>query len=245
MCRKAKSDYYNEICNEIESLDKTHNPKLYQRVKQLRPRKLRPAEGVKIKHGQVLFDEKDILERSVQYIGELYSEKRPDICTDTNSILNTVNISEMEVREAITKLAKGKSTGVDEISAECFQDMGNKGIEVMTWIINTCYNTGFHPEDFLKSVFIQVPKVKYTKECTEHITIRLISHAAKILLQNPYKPHTRCEAENYELYMFMGIPVHAGKNLCKSVDSLVRLYLHERKLPNKAISLITKMSLIK
>jgi len=61
MCRKAKNDYYNEIFNEIESLDKTHNPKLYQTVKQLRLRKLRSAEGVKNKDGKVLFDEKDIV----------------------------------------------------------------------------------------------------------------------------------------------------------------------------------------
>ena len=32
MCRKAKNDYYNKICNEIELLDRTHNPKMYQKV---------------------------------------------------------------------------------------------------------------------------------------------------------------------------------------------------------------------
>ena len=63
MCRKAKNEYYNEICNEIESLDKEHNPKMFQNVKHLRPRKLQSAEGVKNKDGKVLFDEKDILER--------------------------------------------------------------------------------------------------------------------------------------------------------------------------------------
>lgn len=32
-CRKAKSQYYSKICNEIESLDKSHNPKMYEKVK--------------------------------------------------------------------------------------------------------------------------------------------------------------------------------------------------------------------
>ena len=103
---------------------------------------------MKNKDGNVLFEEKDILERWVEYIGELYSDDRPDICTDTNIIYNTVNISEMEVREIISKLPKGKSTGIDEIPAEFLQGMGIKGIEMMTWIINKCYNTGFQPEDF-------------------------------------------------------------------------------------------------
>ena len=63
MCRKAKSQYYNKICNEIESLDKSHNPKMYEIVKQLRPKKLRSEQGVENKDGKLLLDEKDILER--------------------------------------------------------------------------------------------------------------------------------------------------------------------------------------
>ena len=130
----------------------------------------------------MLFDEKDILERWVEYIGELYSDERPDICTNTNSIHNTVNISGMEVRETITKPPKGKSMGIDKIPAEFLQNIVNKGIEVVTWIINKYYNTGLQPEDCLRSIFIQLPKVKNAKDCAEHRTISLISHAAKILL---------------------------------------------------------------
>ena len=46
------------------------------------------------------------LERSVEYIGELYSDERPDMCTNTNSIYNTVNISEL--KETIAKLPKSR-----------------------------------------------------------------------------------------------------------------------------------------
>ena len=49
---------------------------------------------------------------------------------------NTVSISEMKVRVAITKLLKRKSTGIDKMPAEFLQNMGKKGIEMMTWIIN-------------------------------------------------------------------------------------------------------------
>ena len=49
ICGKAKNYYYNDIYKEIESLDKICNPKMYQKVKQLRPRKLRSEEGVKNK----------------------------------------------------------------------------------------------------------------------------------------------------------------------------------------------------
>ena len=87
---------------------------------------------------------------------------------------NTVNISEIEVRETITKLPKGNSTGIDEIPTDFLQNMGNKGIAVMTWIINKSYNTGLQPDDFLKSIFIQLPEVKNTKDCADNGTISLI-----------------------------------------------------------------------
>ena len=154
MCRKAKSQYYNKICNEIESLDKSHNPKMYGIVKQLRPKKLRSEKGVKNKDGKLLLDDKDILERWAECIEEmslaseyssseeLYSDERPNIHIETNSIHNTVNISEMEIRQTIVNLPKGKSTGIDEIPAEFLQNMGDKGIEMITLIVNKCYNTG-------------------------------------------------------------------------------------------------------
>ena len=62
----------------------------------------------------------------------------------------------------INKLPNGKSTGIDEIPAEVLQNMVRKGIEMMTWIINKCYNTGFQPVDFLESIFTQLSKVKNT-----------------------------------------------------------------------------------
>ena len=83
----------------------------------------------------MLFGKKDIMERWAEYIEEPYSDDRPDILTDTNSIHNTVKSSEMEVRVTIIKLPKGnlldkgKSTGIDEIPAEFLQSMGNNEIE--------------------------------------------------------------------------------------------------------------------
>ena len=35
MCRKAKTDHYNQKCAEIEDLEKAHNPLMYQKIKEL------------------------------------------------------------------------------------------------------------------------------------------------------------------------------------------------------------------
>ena len=52
----------------------------------------------------------------------------------------------------------------------------------MTSIINKVYDLGKIPQDWVNSIFIPIPKVNKATECSDHRTISLISHAAKILL---------------------------------------------------------------
>ena len=93
-----------------------------------------------------------------------------------------VHIDSEEVKSIITSLPKKKVTGVDEIPAEQSQYMGINCINLMTKIINNCYNTGELPEDFLSTTFITIPKVSGTQNCNEYRTISLLLHASKVLL---------------------------------------------------------------
>ena len=94
-----------------------------------------------------------------------------------------VHIDSDEVKSIIASLPKKKATGADAIPTELLQYMGNDGINLMTKIINNCYNTGELPEDFLSTTFITIPKVSGTQNCNEHQTISLSSHGSKVLLQ--------------------------------------------------------------
>src|SRR5437899_5367339 len=60
--------------------------------------------------------------------------------------------------------------------------MGEKGIQIMTRLINKIYKSGYIPEDFRESIFVPIPKVSKAQECGDFRTIALISHASKILL---------------------------------------------------------------
>ena len=97
--------------------------------------------------------------------------------------LKIYHIDIEEVKSIIASLPKKKATGADEIPAEQSQYMGINCINLMTKIINNCYNTGELPEDFLSTTFITIPKVSVTQNCNKHRTISLISHASKVLLQ--------------------------------------------------------------
>ena len=91
-------------------------------------------------------------------------------------------ISSDEIETVIKDLPKGKACGDDNISVELLQGMGEKGLEVMTSLINKIYKSGYIPEDFRKSIFVPFPKISITQECNDFRTIALISHASKILL---------------------------------------------------------------
>lgn len=88
----------------------------------------------------------------------------------------------MEVKDVIQKLTRNKATGADNIPAEFLQTLGDKGIKVMTRLMNNIYKSGNIPDDFLQTVFITLPKVNQAQDCCDFRTISLISHASKVLL---------------------------------------------------------------
>src|SRR6267154_48535 len=90
--------------------------------------------------------------------------------------------SSEEIVAVIKDFPKGKACSNDNISAELLQSMGEKGIEIMTSLINKIYKSGYIPEDFRKSIFIPIPKVSKAQECSGFGAIALVSHASKVLL---------------------------------------------------------------
>ena len=60
----------------------------------------------------------------------------------------------MEVKDVIQKLTRNKATGADNIPAEFLQTLGDKGIRVMTRLMNNMYKSGNIPDDFLQTGFI-------------------------------------------------------------------------------------------
>ena len=60
--------------------------------------------------------------------------------------------------------------------------MGEKGIEIMTSLINKIFRSVYIPDDFRNSIFVPFSKVSRAQECNDFRTIALISHASKVLL---------------------------------------------------------------
>src|SRR6267154_285661 len=93
------------------------------------------------------------MERWAEYVEDLYKDENRGEA-DMGDLVNEVyTISSEEIVAVIKDLPKRKACRNDNISAELLQSMGEKGIEIMTSLINKIYKSGYVPE-VLEKVYL-------------------------------------------------------------------------------------------
>ena len=75
-----------------------------------------------------------------------------------------------------------KASGGDGIPVEPFQILKDDAVEVLHSIRQQIWKTQQWPQDWKRSVFIPIPKKANAKECSNYLTIALISHTSKVIL---------------------------------------------------------------
>ena len=95
----------------------------------------------------------------------------------------TLSILESEVEEAIRKLPKSKAAGIDDLSAELLKKDNQQMTKIVCQLCNKILESGEWPTDWLRTIFIPIPKIVRATECAEHRIIALISHSSKVLLR--------------------------------------------------------------
>ena len=76
-----------------------------------------------------------------------------------------------------------KASGGDGIPVELFQILKDDAVKVLHSICQQIWKTQQWPQDWKRSVFIQIPKKGNAKECSIYCTIALISYASKVMLK--------------------------------------------------------------
>ena len=76
-----------------------------------------------------------------------------------------------------------KAFGGDGIPAELFQILKDDAVKVLYSICQLIWKTQQWTQDWKRSVFIPIPKKGNAKECSNHLTIALISHSSKVMLK--------------------------------------------------------------
>jgi len=74
-----------------------------------------------------------------------------------------------------------KATGNDDVPGDVLKLFEEGGLKIMTKLINTIYETGEWPKDFTEVTMIALRKKPQGTKCSDHRTISLIAHTAKIV----------------------------------------------------------------
>ena len=93
------------------------------------------------------------------------------------------DILECEVKWALGSITMNKASGADGIPVELFQILKSDAVKVLHSIRQQIRKIQQWPQDWQMSVFIPIPKKDNAKECSDHLTVALISHASKVLLK--------------------------------------------------------------
>ena len=176
---KAKEKWIEDQCEDIENnLSKNNSKKAYDTVKNLTKPKQSKVSTIKDKNGETLIEKNRILQRWTEYCSELYNHE----LNGDESVLDVPNsqsddseneIQKAEIEEAIKKLKKGKSPGVDNIPGELIQAGGDFMTTALLHICNKIFIKKTWPENWTKSLVITLPKKGDLKLCNNNRTLSL------------------------------------------------------------------------
>ena len=149
-------------------------------------KKISDAKMGTIKEGNCmdLIEAEDINQRWQEYIGELHKKdlNDPDNHDDMITHLEP-DILECEVKWALGSITMNKANGGDGIATELFQILKDDAVKVLHSRCQQTWKTQQWPQDWKRSVFIPIPKKGNAKECSNYVTVPLISHAGKVMLK--------------------------------------------------------------
>ena len=93
------------------------------------------------------------------------------------------DILECEVKWALGSITTNTASGGDRPPAELFQILKDAAAKVLHSICQQIWETHQGPQDWKRSVFSPIPKKGNAKECSNYLTVELISHASKVMLK--------------------------------------------------------------
>ena len=125
----------------------------------------------------------DIKKRWQEYT-ELYKKDLHDPDNHDGVIINLEpDILKSKVKWALGSITMNKASGSDGISGELFQILKDDAVKVLHSICQQIWKTQQWRQDWKRSVFVPILKKGNAKECSNYLTISLISHISKVMLK--------------------------------------------------------------
>ena len=80
-------------------------------------------------------------------------------------------------------ITMNKASGGDGIAVKLFQILTNDAVKVLHSICQQIWKTQQWTQDWKRSVFTPITKKGNAKECSNYLTVVLISHTSKVILK--------------------------------------------------------------
>ena len=180
IARRDKKAFLRDQCKEIEEnnrMGKTRD--LFNKIRDIKRTFQAKMGSMKDRNGMELTEAEDIKKRWQEYTEELYKKDLHDP-DNHNSVITH---REPEVKWTLESNTMNKASGCDGIAFELFQILKDDAVKVLHSICQQIWKTQQWPQDWKRSVFIPIPKKGNWKECSNYLTIALISHASKVMLK--------------------------------------------------------------
>ena len=179
IARRDKKAFLSNQCKEIEEnnrMGKTRD--LFKKIRDTRGNLYAKMGTIKDRNGMDLTEAEDIKKRWQEY-RELYKKDLHDLDNHNGGITHLEpDILENELKWALGSITMNKASGGDGIPVELFQSLKDDAVKVLHSICQQIWKTQQWPQDWKRSVFIPIPKKSNAKECSNCLTIALISHAS-------------------------------------------------------------------
>ena len=157
---------------------------LFKKIRDTKGTFLAKMVSIKDRNGMDLTEAEDIKKRWEEYTEELYKKELHDPGNHDGVITHLEpDILEHEVKWALGSITTNKASGGDEILVELFEILKDDAVKMQHSICQQIWKTQQWPQDWKRSVFIPIPKKGSAKECSQHHTIALISHASEVILK--------------------------------------------------------------
>ena len=219
IARRDKKAFLSNQCKDIE--ENNRMGKTRDQFKKIRDTKgtFHAKMGlIKDRNGMDLTEAEDIKKRWQEYT-ELYKKDLhdPDNHNDVITHLRP-DILEYEVRWALESITTNKASRGDGIPVELFQILKDDAVKVLYSMCQQIWETQQWPQDWKRSVFIPIPKKGNPKECSNYLTIALISHTSKAMLkilQARLQQYVNCELPDVQAGFRKGRGTrHQIANIC-------------------------------
>ena len=165
-CRRDQRHWREEKSKEAqEAADKNDSKTLYRIVRELTGAKSSTTVPIKSKDGRDLKSEKEQAERWIEHFREVLNQPTPtdlfDFSGEPTQIqvdITDGEITQQEVRRAISKLKNNKAAGLDGITAELLKHGKELVADQFTQLFNLIWGKEEVPAEWGQGVIVTLPK---------------------------------------------------------------------------------------